>query len=195
MGPLGGVRTGESFLDLQAILRQLSFVTPGKYMADFGCGSGYLTTAIARHVGDSGKIYAIDVQQHALDVVRQKAQEAGITSIEPIRANLEAPRSTPIRDNALDIVWIVNTLFQNQRKDALFTEAYRVLKPGGMLVIVDWIPNMSVGPEGYRLSQDEVMQLAQRGNFVFSQNIQAGRYHHGSAFMKQAAPQPQQKTT
>ncbi|OHB20519.1 MAG: hypothetical protein A2666_03585 [Parcubacteria group bacterium RIFCSPHIGHO2_01_FULL_47_10b] len=194
MQSFGGAQravTGESFLDLGAILRQLSFVTPGKYMADFGCGSGYLTSALAQYMGDAGKIYAIDVQQHALDVVKQQSQSRGFTSIEPIRANLEASHGTPLRDNSLDVVWMVNLLFQNQRKDAIFVEAYRVLKPGCMLVVIDWIPNLTVGPEGYRLSLEEVMQLAQRGNFAFVQKIQAGRYHHGSVYMKQGASQAQ----
>jgi len=173
-----------SFLDPTFIVGQLSFISPGMLIADFGCGGGFFTLVLAKRLGYAGHIYAVDVQQEALNVVKEKATANGLSNIETIRANLEQTKGTQLRDYSLDLVWMVNLLFQNTNKEAIFKEAFRVLKTGGMLVVIDWIPNLPIGPDGYRVSKEEVADIAKKIGFTFNQVIQTGQYHHGSVFIK-----------
>ena len=182
---VGGGRE-QSFLDPGMIVNQIGSLAPGMLVADFGCGAGFFTIELAHRLDENGRVYAVDVQKDVLDAVKEKSQSQGLKGIEFVHANLETVNSTPIGEKSLDMVWMVNVLFQNKAKDGLFKEAYRVLKPGAELVVVDWVPNQPLGPDGLRLSQDEVQQLGSQTGFQFVRSLETGEYHHGSVFNKPA---------
>ena len=53
------------------------YVKPGMTVMDVGCGMGFCSIAMARVVGDSGQVIAVDLQQRMLDVLRQRATRLG----------------------------------------------------------------------------------------------------------------------
>ena len=54
------------------------YLQPSMIVLDFGCGMGFFSIAAARHVGPSGRIVAVDLQQQMLDVLRRRAERAGV---------------------------------------------------------------------------------------------------------------------
>ena len=54
------------------------YVQPGMTVMDVGCGMGFFSIAMAKMVGDSGRVIAVDLQQKMLDVLRQRATKAGV---------------------------------------------------------------------------------------------------------------------
>ena len=173
------------FINPEKVIGQLG-LKPGLAVADFGCGHGYFALPVAKAVGKEGRIFAIDVLSEALEAVRSRAQLEGIANIETIRGNLEAPGGSSLPDVAVDLVLLHNVLFESQKKAAIIKEAKRVLKTGGLFILIDWRKdNPSLGPQaGWRISLDEAKALAQEEGFVFNKVFDVGQYHYGLMFIK-----------
>jgi ubiquinone/menaquinone biosynthesis C-methylase UbiE len=153
-------------------------------VADFGSGSGALTVELARLVGSGGSVTAIDVQSVALESVRSNASIAGVRNIKTVLANLESPQGSTLRDESQDLVLLANILFQSDDKPSIISEAKRVLKPGGRLVVIDWLPSESpLGPKPeHSLKPEDVKSLV---GLELDRSLEmAGSYHFGFVFRK-----------
>jgi ubiquinone/menaquinone biosynthesis C-methylase UbiE len=158
----------------------------GMSIADFGSGSGYFTILLGERVGQSGKVYAIDVLESALDSVRSKAQISNLNNIETIRADLEIIGGSGLFDNSQDIVLVANALFQVNNKINMIKEAGRILKSGGFIILIDWKKG-SGGfgpPNDLRMNDVEIKNIIEGIGFYFERSIQAGRFHYGMIFRK-----------
>lgn len=172
------------FLHPEKIISQLDLQSGAK-VADFGCGAGYFTILTAKAVGPDGLVYACDVLTAALEAVAGKARMAGLLNIKNIHCNLETPKSTGIPENTLDVVILANILFQSQKKAMILEEAKRVLKPQGKLIMIDWQPKASLAPQqGWSLTQNQGVELAEKAGFVLEKKIDVGKYHWGMILVK-----------
>lgn len=173
------------FLDPESIVNRFG-VGEGMTIADFGCGAGYFTILLAGKVGPEGKVYALDVQENALDSVRSKAKNSGIANIETIRADLEVLGSSGLTDASQDIVLLANILFQSVKREDIFKEAGRVIKKGGKLILIDW--KKGTGgfgpPDDVRLDAEEIRKTAGNQGFEFEDKLEAGTFHFGLIFRK-----------
>src|SRR5262247_2175009 len=106
---------------------------PGKRVADIGCGYGYFTFRLAARVGAEGKVYAVDIDEEAINKVRQRKEREKLEQIEPILGESADPRLP----NDLDAVMIVDTYHEFREYDRTMQAVFRALKPGGRLVIID----------------------------------------------------------
>jgi len=163
-------------------------IKEGMSIADFGSGAGYFTILLGQKVGLSGKVYALDIQESALDNVRVKAKAAGLDNVEMIRSNLEVLGSSGLTDNSQDMVLLANILFQSDKKGEIIKEAVRVLKSGGTLVVIDWKKAAGQGgfgpPDDLRTDETVMRSLALREGLVFENEIDAGQFHYGMKFKK-----------
>lgn len=121
-------------------------VRSGDHVADFGAGHGYFTIALARAVGRDGKVWAVDVQQAALDMVRSRAMAEHLLNIEYVRADLERADASPLPDRFMDLVLMGNLLFQAEDRQAVLHQAWRCLRSGGRLAMIEWSAPDSVRP-------------------------------------------------
>jgi len=161
-------------------------IVPGMFVADFGSGAGYFTILMGQKVGTEGKVYALDIQESALDNVRVKAKAVGLENIETIRSNLEVAGSSGLADNSQDMVLLANILFQSDLKEKIVKEAVRVLKKEGALVLIDWKRAAGgFGPPDERRTDEIAMRnLVMGEGLVFENNIDAGQFHYGMKFKK-----------
>ncbi|MEK7121539.1 MAG: methyltransferase domain-containing protein [Patescibacteria group bacterium] len=161
-------------------------IKEGMMIADFGSGAGYFTILLGQRVGQSGKVFALDIQESALDNVRVKAKAAGLENVETIRSNLEVLGSSGLADNSQDIVLLANILFQSEQKAEIIKEAVRVLKDGGFLVVIDW--KRAAGgfgpPDNLRTDEIAMRSLVLGEGLVFENDIDAGQFHYGLKFRK-----------
>lgn len=165
-------------------MAQVGFA-PGMRVADFGCGAGDWALITSRLVGADGQVCAIDVQDAALSSVRSRARMEGVLNITAVRANLELPRSSGLADVSQDAVLLSNILFQSRQKELIVKEAFRALKPKGLLVFVDWKKEAPLGPSReLRLDERAIKELIGREGFAMVKNIEAGMYHFGMIFTK-----------
>jgi len=168
-------------------------IKEGMMIADFGSGAGYFTILLGQRVGKNGKVYALDIQESALDNVRVKAKAAGLENVETIRSNLEVLGGSGLADNSQDIVLLANILFQSDLKKEIVKEAVRVLKSGGSLVVIDWKRAAGAMPDGRQgfgppddLRTDEIAMrsLVLGEGLIFENDIDAGQFHYGMKFRK-----------
>lgn len=168
-------------------------IREGMTIADFGSGAGYFTILLGQKVGVSGKVYALDIQESALDNVRVKAKAAGLENIETVRSNLEVAGSSGLADNSQDMVLLANILFQSEKKKEIIKEATRVLKSGSFLVVIDWkraagaMPDGRQGfgpPDSLRTDEIAMRSLILGEGLVFENDIDAGQFHYGMKFKK-----------
>jgi predicted methyltransferase len=108
-------------------------VKSGNRVADIGCGRGYFTFHLAARVGAEGKVYAVDIDQEAIDKVRRRKEREKLEQVEPILGE----SADPHLPNDLDAVLIVDTYHEFREYDRMTQAVYRSLKPGGRLVIID----------------------------------------------------------
>ena len=151
--------------------------------AEFGCGSGGFAIPLAKRL-DEGLVYAIDIQQDPLSALKSRTLIENIISIKIIRSDLEKPRGSTLTSDSLDLVFIPNVLFQVKDKSAIISEAERVLKSKGKLVVIDWLPKASQGPEKGRVPPEKVKDIAKNTGFKLEKEFEAGKYHYGLLFVK-----------
>jgi ubiquinone/menaquinone biosynthesis C-methylase UbiE len=172
-------------LDTDRIAGSLG-IAPGQHVADLGCGSGYFTIVLARLVGESGSVSAVDIQNEPLQTVQDKAASAKLTNIKAIRADLEVLGGTKIPDASQDLSLLANVLFQSQKKEAIIAEAVRILKPGGQVVIIDW--KKGAGgfgpPDTLRTDEGAFQTMAIAAGLRYERTIDAGMYYVGLVFTK-----------
>jgi ubiquinone/menaquinone biosynthesis C-methylase UbiE len=172
-------------MDPQKIVGRFG-VTAGMKIADFGSGAGYFTILLGELVGESGVITAVDVMDSALETLRAKAKAKGLQNIETARSNLEMPGGSGLPGESQDMVLLANILFQNENKAAIIAESQRVLKPGGILVIIDWRKGGSGfgPPDNLRADPEELQKVVINSGFQFSNEVDAGVFHFGMLFRK-----------
>ncbi len=175
------------FVSPEQIIEMLDLVPP-MVIADFGCGSGHYVIGAAKKVGKSGKVYAIDIQQEMLSFVRSQAQMAGFNNVETIWTDLETPDATRLKKNTVDVVIISNILFQAENKDQVMKEAFRILKTGGRLAVIEWNiedQNSKLGPlMDSRISSQNAKTILEGAGFSFVKEFDPGDHHYGLIFRK-----------
>lgn len=178
----------DNFIKPEEVLRQIQ-IDKGAIVADFGAGNGYFTTILAKQVGPEGKVYAIDVQKSVLEALRSKFKILGIYNTEFIWGDLEKSGGSKISNETVDFVLASNVVFQIQDKAEFFKEVVRVLKKGGVLLVIDWKPEaVAIGNFGpslnQRIAKNKIMDMVSAAGLKFLNEISAGAYHYGLLFQK-----------
>ena len=174
-----------AFADPTENLKNLN-IKEGSRVADFGSGSGFYSFGLARRVGDSGRVYAIDVQKDLLTKLKNRAKEDRLDNLEVIWADLDVLGGTKLADSSLDAVVISNILFQAESRGNLTLEAKRILKNGGEALVIDWADSYGgLGPHPdqiFKASQAE--DLFTKNGFALIKSFDAGEHHWGLLFRK-----------
>jgi len=171
-----------TFLNPVEILKQLN-LTKEMTAADLGCGSGGWVIPLAQILSE-GIVYAVDIQESALSALSSKAAIANLQNIKKILANIEK-NTLPLGENLCDLVLMTNLLFQLEDKKSAFAQAHRILKPGAMLLVVDWQESAKMGPPAqHRVSDSVAQKMAEQNGFALQKKLDAGAYHYALLFYK-----------
>lgn len=169
------------FSDPVKILSELH-IQPGASVADLGAGIGAYSIPLAKIVGDTGKVYACDVQADILTRLENDIKSQGISNIQTVHSNIEMALGTKLRDQSIDWVIVANVLFQVENRREFVKEIARILKPSGAVLLVDWTDSFgNLGPhEKDVIKLDDAEKLFNEVGLKKSpQAIDAGQHHYG----------------
>ena len=127
-----GYKFRDFFLPRKNILKEVG-IKPGFQVLDYGCGPGGYVVPLAKLVGESGKVYALDIHPLAVQKVQDIASKKQLTNVETILSDCQ----TGLPDNSLDAVLLYDAFHHLSDPDIVVKELYRVLKPDGILSFSD----------------------------------------------------------
>ena len=106
----------------------------GAAVADVGAADGFLTRPLARAVGPTGRVFAVDIDDAALNRLRKRLEEDRLQNVTVIKGAVDDPK---LPEGALDAAVIVNSYHEMAEHQSMLVALRRALKPDGRLVIVE----------------------------------------------------------
>ncbi|MFC1956260.1 class I SAM-dependent methyltransferase [Chloroflexota bacterium] len=137
-------------------------VKEGMTCIDLGSGTGVFSFALANYVGENGVVYAVDDSNEMLEYIRKKNPPQNVLLIHRDAGD------TGLESEMADVCLLAFILHEVNTPDRLINEAYRLLKPKGKVLIVEW--KVELTPKGppvdVRITKAKLRQLFNQSGFV-----------------------------
>ncbi|MCO6044030.1 methyltransferase domain-containing protein [Aeoliella sp. ICT_H6.2] len=134
---------------------------PGMRVADVGAGSGLFTVLFSSAVGDEGWVFAVDISSNFVQHIANRAQAAGINNITPVLCDED---SVNLPAESIDLAYVCDTYHHFEHPEKTVASIYKALRPGGRLVVVDFVREEGV-------SSEWTLGHVRAGKDVFTQEI------------------------
>jgi len=118
----------------QAIIKELG-LKPGMSVADIGAGTGMFTRLLAPAVGETGKVYAVDIAKSFVEHSVKSAKQQGRSNVVGIVCEADDAK---LPSGAVDLVFICATYHHFEFPSKTMTSIRKALRPGGKVVVVDF---------------------------------------------------------
>ncbi|TVM03026.1 MAG: SAM-dependent methyltransferase [Candidatus Brocadia sp. WS118] len=139
----------------------------GQVVADIGAGSGYLTAKLSERVGESGIVYAVDIQQEMVAYARKKLMDRGLKNVVVVLGDMDDPKLPPEK---MDTIILLSTYHEIAKPIEFMKKLKLALKPRGKLAILEFTDESPIGPPlKFRLPEDVVMDEMQQADFILLQ--------------------------
>jgi ubiquinone/menaquinone biosynthesis C-methylase UbiE len=149
----------------------------GQTFIDIGCGEGFFTLPAARIVGQNGRVYAIDTNPQSMAKLQKKAAEAGLDNA---FLTVKEAESSMVCEACADFIFFGIVLHDFREPDKVLLNARQMLKPGGLLINLDWKKEtMKLGPPlEKRFDFDTASTLLRKAGFSVEKSENWGPYNY-----------------
>jgi predicted methyltransferase len=152
-------------------------VAPGEVVADVGAGSGYFTERLAGLVGQTGRVYATDIQQGMLDLLGARVSRAKLENVTLILSDPADPKLPP---NAIDMVLMVDVYHELGEPQTVLGHIRTALKPSGRLVLIEYKgedPSIPIIPSHKMTVAQAKLEVEHEGFVLASADSSLPRQH------------------
>lgn len=156
-----GMKIRNIFLPPKKIIKEVE-IKPGFQVLDFGCGPGTFTIMAAELVGESGKVYALDIHPLAIKIVEKKKKKRNLFNVKTILSDCQ----TGLGDNTIDVILLYDTFHCLTEPDKVLLELHRVLKPDGILSFSDH--HMKENEIVSKVTNRRLFRLLRKGERTYS---------------------------
>jgi ubiquinone/menaquinone biosynthesis C-methylase UbiE len=136
-------------------------IKPGDRVLDYACGPGAYIADTVERVGESGRVYALDIHPLAVQRVREIATRQELSNVETICSDCD----TGLPDTCLDVVLLYDVFHMLSNPQAILAELHRVLKPDGVLSFQD--PHMREDDIIAGVTYGQAFRLTRRGKHTY----------------------------
>ena len=134
-------------------------ITTGKNVADIGAGSGWFTVRAARRVGETGVVYAVDINPEAAHYIDKRARKEGLYNVKTILSKSDDPQ---LPANAVDSVLLLKTYHEIEKPIALLRNLRGSLRPAAKVGVIDRNGN----GENHGVNREIVIKEALEAGYV-----------------------------
>ena len=142
-------------------------IPKGASVADIGAGSGYMTVRLARRVGETGRVYANDLQPQMLELLKRRLVRERITNVTLIEGTIDDPK---LPAASVDLELMVDVYHELSQPQAMLRRLREALKPGGRLVLLEYRkedPAIPIRPE-HKMTVAEARMEVEAEGFTLS---------------------------
>jgi ubiquinone/menaquinone biosynthesis C-methylase UbiE len=150
----------------RARIAALLQLRPGMAVADVGAGTGLYTLMFAPKVGTQGRVYGVDIAPKFVEHITKAATERQLPQVTAV---LCSERSVELPAASVDLVFVCDTYHHFEFPQATLASIHRTLRPGGELVILDFVREPGV-------SRDWILEHVRAGEAVVTQEVVAAGF-------------------
>ena len=178
MGCHGGFSLDEvtrrSWYSPEAVLHNLR---SGMVFLDIGCGEGFFSILAAKKVGETGKVFAVDIDASAIEKFKQKVEAQGLKNIV---AKVGKAEDTVLCNGCADFIFYCMDIHDFADPVKVLKNAKQMIKANGQLIDLDWKKiDMPFGPPlAIRFSEEKASGLLRSAGFTIADVRNIGPYHY-----------------
>jgi ubiquinone/menaquinone biosynthesis C-methylase UbiE len=146
---------------------EMAGIKEGNIVADIGCHQGYLSIRLAKYIGETGKVYSVDVREDRLNKLNDIATERSIRNIHTILGDYDDPK---LKEQSIDVAFIIDAYHEMKDYRQILLNIKKALKPNGRLLVLEKLKQKMIG----KSRQEQTLAHTISPGFVENELTEAG---------------------
>lgn len=162
-------------------------IAEGMTLCDMGCGNGYWTLPMAKKVGKTGKVYAVDIQSEMLQKLRVRSSKERVNNIEPVLGKVNDPN---LPASEIDLLLMVDVYHEFSHPESMLWAIRRSLKPTGVVALLEYRKEDDSVPIKplHKMSKTQIMKEYQANGFKLVREFNKLPWQHLMFFARDDSP-------
>ena len=162
-------------------------ITEGMTVCDLGCGNGYWTLPMARKVGETGRVLAVDIQPEMLEKLNHFAKRSKLKNIEPILGKVDDPR---LPKGEVDLLLMVDVYHEFSHPESMLWGIRNSLKPTGVVALLEYRKEDPTVPIKllHKMPKSQIMKEYEANGFKLVREYNKLPWQHLMFFARDDSP-------
>jgi ubiquinone/menaquinone biosynthesis C-methylase UbiE len=162
------------WLKADDLIKKVADISVGMTCIDLGSGTGAISFPLASAVGNTGKVYAVDISDKIIGRIREKSPPSNLVPV------VNDAGQTGLESRIADVCFMVLLLHEVEHPEKILAEAFRLLKPGGKALVLEWREDFDSPhpPRNERITRIKAEQLFKEAGFYSFEYINWSRSHY-----------------